>query len=295
MEDWNDYLLILALHRAGTLRGAAMTLATTHTTVARRLEQLHRRHKGCVFEKTVGGYQITQFGEPLLALSRRMEQVVVSAEPFISSANDAMTGPVTLSIGEPMAQYLLHEELFTFTKRYPSIQLNINSSTRFADLDKSEADVVIRAARKLPEHLVGYRLFPYSLCYYANRDYLAATPRHELRWVAPSQAEQWPDLVEGSAYPDVPIGITIDDIVTRFVALQRGHGLGRTACFLGDSCAELVRLPNTLPTPQVDIWVLTHPDLKDTARVKVLMQFLTQALRDKRALIQGELSHDKSD
>ena len=289
MEDWNDYLLILALHRTGTLRGAAMTLATTHTTVARRLEQLHRRHKGHVFEKSVGGYHITPFGEPMLATARRMEQVVMSAERFSSDTDDAMAGPVTLSIGEPMAQYLLHDELFAFTKRYPRIQLNINSSTQFADLDKSEADVVIRAARKLPEHLVGHRLFPYSLCYYANRQYLESTPRDALRWIAPSQSEQWPDLVEGSAYPDVPIGITIDDIVTRFIALKRGHGLGRTACFLGDDCADLVRLPDASPTPQVDIWVLTHPDLKDTIRVKVLMQYLTQALRDKRALIQGEL------
>ncbi|MDM7860283.1 LysR family transcriptional regulator [Alteromonas sp. ASW11-36] len=290
MEDWNDYLLILALHRAGTLRGAAMTLATTHTTVSRRLEQLHRRHQGNVFEKSVGGYQITAFGEPLLALARRMEQVVVNAERKVSAADDALAGKLTLSIGEPMAQYLLLDELFAFTQRYPRIQLHINSSTRFADLDKSEADVVIRAARKLPEHLVGHRLFPYSICYYANPEYLASTPRNELRWIAPSQAEQWSDLVDGSPYPEAPIGITIDDIVTRFIALKRGQGLGRTACFLGDGCAELIRLPNTIPTPQVDIWVLTHPDLKDTPRVKLLMQYLTHALREKRALIQGEIS-----
>lgn len=112
------------------MRGTVLKLSSSVSvlTVARRLEQLHRRLNGCVFEKTVGGYQITQFGEPLLALARRMEQVVVNADQFKASADDSMAGPVTLSIGEPMAQYLLREVLFAFTKRYPSIQLNINSS-----------------------------------------------------------------------------------------------------------------------------------------------------------------------
>ncbi|MEM6828582.1 MAG: LysR family transcriptional regulator, partial [Pseudomonadota bacterium] len=37
MSDWDDYRLILALARTGTLRAAANDLEMTHTTVSRRL------------------------------------------------------------------------------------------------------------------------------------------------------------------------------------------------------------------------------------------------------------------
>lgn len=39
-----------------------------------------------------------------------------------------------------------------------------------------------------------------------------------------------------------------------------------------------------------NIWLLTHPDLYDQPKVKVLMQFLTNALMAKRALVEGDVS-----
>jgi DNA-binding transcriptional LysR family regulator len=289
MDDWNDYALILALYRAGTLRGAAITLGTTHTTVARRLALLQKRRDARVFEKVPGGYRATQFGEQLVSVAKKLEDIVLLSERLHLTSPDDLSGPLTLSLGEPMSQFLLVKELGEFARTYPNIQLKINSSTEFADLDKGEADVVIRGAHKLPEHLVGRRMFKLGLCFYAHKDYCQRVQKKDWRWIATGNSAMWPEWLAESPYPDVPIGIVIDEIVTRFHAIAAGVGMGRAACFMGDVNEDMVRLPGSEPTPSYDIWVLTHPDLRDQPKVKLLMQFLIDALLRKQQLVEGQL------
>ncbi|HBY42054.1 MAG TPA: hypothetical protein DEH24_21685 [Alteromonas sp.] len=99
----------------------------------------------------------------------------------------------------------------------------------------------------------------------------------------------WPEWLAESPYPYVPIGIVIDEIVTRFHAIAAGVGMGRAACFMGDVNEDMVRLPGSEPTPSYDIWVLTHPDLRDQPKVKLLMKFLIDALLRKQQLVEGQL------
>lgn len=186
-----------------------------------------------------------------------------------------------------MSQFLLVNELSEFARSYPDIQLKIRSSTEFADLDKGEADVVIRGAHKLPEHQVGRRVCKLHLCFYAQNNYCQRVLPRDWRWTAPIDSSVWPEWLAESPYPDVPIGIVIDDIVTRYHAITAGIGMGRAACFMGDVSSDLVRLPGSEPTQAYDIWVLTHLDLREQPKVKLLMQFLIDALKRKQELIKG--------
>ncbi len=288
MEDWNDYLLILALHRAGTLRGAAVMLSTTHTTVARRLELMHKRRNACVFEKISGGYRATSLGEHLIEVAKRIEQVTIVSDRYQRSVGESLAGPLTLSLSEPIAQFLLIEDLMRFVATYPDIELRIECSEQLANLDRSEADVVVRGTNQPSEHLVGRKLFPYYLSYYANREYFNNTDNKLFRWIAPGNSGTWPEWLAASPFPDAPIAVSINEVISRHKALVAGYGLGRGACFMADQEPELMRLPGSPLTPAVDLWLLTHPDLRHTPRVKVLMQFLLEVFESKRDLITGQ-------
>ena len=287
MKDWNDYALILALHRSSTLRATAVAMGTTHTTVARRLALLEKQYSASIFERIPGGYRATPFGEQLVVTAMQVEKVIRDSERLYCASNEKLAGSITLSLGEPMSQFLLAKELGEFTRLYPSINLKVKSSTQFADLDKGEADVVIRGAPKLPEHLIGRRLYQLGLCFYAHKDYCENTSKKDWRWIAPLENEVWPQWLAQSPYPEVSIGIAIDDIISRYHAILNGVGMGRTACFMGDPHPDLVRLPGSTPVLQYDIWLLTHPDLYEQPKVKLLMQFLTEALMAKKALVEG--------
>ncbi len=287
MNDWDDYRLILALARCGSLRSAAASLGLTHTTVSRRLATLQDA-RGQLFDKAPGGYRATKLGEALISVAERMERLTLDAARQQKAYGEDLSGPITLSLPEAIAQFLLLEELLEFTEAYPAITLTVETSYRFVDLDRSEADVVVRGAQEPPDHLVGRRLFPNCVTYYADRDYLAGTPEEELRWIAPSAAATDPSWLAGSPYPDAPIALMIDDITARHRALVSGLGLSRGACFMADPEPNLVRLSAQPPVPQQELWVLTHPDLRQTPRIRTLMEFITNAINAKRTLILGQ-------
>ena len=63
----------------------------------------------------------------------------------------------------------------------------------------------------------------------------------------------------------------------------------RTACCKGEQEPTLKRISNAPPVYHSDLWVLTHPDLRDTPKIKTLMQSISESLSAQRDLIEGRL------
>jgi DNA-binding transcriptional LysR family regulator len=70
-------------------------------------------------------------------------------------------------------------------------------------------------------------------------------------------------------------------------AAAQGHGVAPLPCFLGDGEPGLARLGDPIESLTMGLWVLTHPDLRHTARVRPLMTFLVGALREEKGKIEG--------
>ncbi len=287
MDDWDDYRLILALHRSGSLRGAAKLLGVNHSTVSRRLAALQAGSAGILFEQLASGYRPTEAGAKMVSAAEDMEEIAQRAERQQRAAGSADKGPITLSLPEAIGQFLLLNEIAAFCKLYPDIDLTIISSYGFANLDRSEADIVIRGTGKPPEHLVGRRLFPYALSHYCRRGYLDETPPDARRWLGTAYSWSRDEWKAASPFSAAPTLYTMSDLTMRHKALLAGQGMARTACYMADPEPDLVRLPGAKTVQGQDLWVLTHPDLKDTPRIKTLMRYLCGAIIAKRALIEG--------
>jgi DNA-binding transcriptional LysR family regulator len=65
-------------------------------------------------------------------------------------------------------------------------------------------------------------------------------------------------------------------------AARAGLGLAALACFLGDWTPKLVRVLSPQPALAGELWLLTHPDLRRTARVRAFMETLARGLRRER-------------
>ena len=70
-------------------------------------------------------------------------------------------------------------------------------------------------------------------------------------------------------------------------AVKAGLGMGMLACFLADGEPDLVRVPGAKVSEGRQAWVLTHPDLKTTERVRVCVRFLFDAVAQQTDLIAG--------
>jgi len=287
MENWDDYRLILALHRGRTLRNAAQQLSLNHSTVSRRLAILNQKYGTDVFDLGPKGYAPTQLGDTLLQSARQIEQCVNNDHRLKRRHQNDLTGQINLSIPTAIGQYLLLDELQSFQQQYPEIKLNIHTSYQIVNLDKCEADVAIRVHNQPSEHLVGHRLFPIMLSYYASKKYLVNHCVDDYQWITNTTNNVIPSWIEKSPYPNAGISMRIEDLVLRHYAAKHGHGMTLGACYIADSIKELQRIEANNLVPNQNIWVLTHPDLKQVPRIKLLMAFLTKALRAKEKLISG--------
>ena len=68
-------------------------------------------------------------------------------------------------------------------------------------------------------------------------------------------------------------------------AIEAGVGLLR--CFVGEQRPSLVRLGPPIPELAVDLWLLTHPDLRRSPRVRAFVDHVVPALLGKRDLLEG--------
>lgn len=71
-------------------------------------------------------------------------------------------------------------------------------------------------------------------------------------------------------------------------ACLQGLGLAVLPCFLGDAEPGLQRLGGPLPACDSELWLLSHPALRETVRVKAVRQWLQQALSAQGDLLSGE-------
>lgn len=288
MEDWDHFRIVLALTRAKTLRGAADVLGINHTTVSRRLSAIAHFYQADLFERVAGNYELTSLGAEVFEAAIQVEKIVESTKRLQRANNVELSGKITLSLPTAIGQYLLVDELAQFQRQYPNISLNIVGSYQLVNLDRCEADVVIRADNNPSEHLVGRRLCNLAVCYYGEKSYLENTPCEHLRWITRPLDQDVYDWVSASPFPNAEIAMQISDLDLRYHAGVSGHGLFRGACYMADQEPKLKRIANCNPTPFQDLWVLTHPDLRNVPRIKLLMDFIAEALIRKKPLMEGK-------
>jgi DNA-binding transcriptional LysR family regulator len=74
-------------------------------------------------------------------------------------------------------------------------------------------------------------------------------------------------------------------------AALAGLGLAVLPCYVGAQTAGSRRFaPKVLPEVRSALWLLTHDDLKRTARIRATLDFLAKALASERALLEGRRS-----
>ena len=75
--------------------------------------------------------------------------------------------------------------------------------------------------------------------------------------------------------------------VARNPAINAGMGLGFMPCAYGDANPALKRIRPIQPGFGIDVWLLTHPDLRSTARVRAFMQHSSAWFESNRSRFDG--------
>jgi len=69
--------------------------------------------------------------------------------------------------------------------------------------------------------------------------------------------------------------------------VSAGLGLAVLPCYLADTAPELERLTAPMPEIATPLWLLTHVDLRHTARIRAVLDFLASIIAADRARFAG--------
>jgi DNA-binding transcriptional LysR family regulator len=180
------------------------------------------------------------------------------------------------------------------------VRLDVVVANQELNLPKRDADVAIRATDDPPETLVGRRAARIAWALYGRRTefqdvgLLDSTTLTDHTWVSLGdnlaslkvvQAERRLVAPERTIYK-------VNGVLGLAEAIEAGIGIGHLPCFVGDARPDLIRLGDPQPDFAADLWLLTHPDLRQSARVRVFLDFVAAEIRQQRNLIEGVIKDE---
>ena len=289
MANWDDARFVLALARAGTIRGAAKSLEVNHTTVSRRISTLEKQLSARLFELTPAGYVMTVSGKIIFKAAEEMEDLLFSSHRRIEGADTELSGEVHIHIPDIFDDWVC-EQLAPFIQQHPKLKINLSSETAVANLAQREADIALRFTDTPPLDMVGKKVCQLPVALYANKDFdidpiksIADFPLPEYPWVrwssnySDTPLEIWTDKASKKASTTTRI-ITYKSLTTM---VRNGAGIGFLSPWFAESDPKLKRISPVLEELAMDVWVLTHPDLRGVKRIKVLRDLLVGIFENK--------------
>ncbi|WP_347310975.1 LysR family transcriptional regulator [Defluviimonas sp. SAOS-178_SWC] len=292
--EWNDLELILAICRAESLSGAARILGQTHSTIFRRINAVEARTGVRFFDRFPHGYVMTDAGRAAMATAERVENEVLALGREVLGQDERLRGRIRVTCPEAFAEEHAPGIVARFCRDHPEIQIDLVPGHGAVDLNRREAEVAIRATRAAPDTAFGRRICEFRFALYASEGYLATAGD------LPLQAHSY-CLIEGTLGWLVPHiwktkeagepQVVFQCRASRAVQNAGAEGLGITflPCYVGDADDRLLRVSDPIAALDLDLWVLTHRDLTNTARVRALMTHLYGELSARAYLFGGDM------
>lgn len=293
--DWDDFRLVKVIAEASGLAGAAERLGVNHSTVFRRLGQMEDNLGVKLFERHRTGYVLTPAGEEMAALAEQMDESVTSFARKLAGQAVAPAGELRVTTNDTLLVHLLTPIFTRFIDSCPEMRLDVVLANQALNLSKRDADVAIRATDNPPETLVGRRVATIAWAVYGREaDFpepvdMESPALYQRRWVALGDnlaALKVARFVRERVAPEL-IVYRVNTVLGLAEAVATGMGIGPLPCFIADTTPGLVRLSPIEPEFSAGLWLLTHPDLRQSARVRSFMDFMATEIGRQRKWIEG--------
>ncbi len=275
--DWNDLRFFVELARRGSLSATARQLKADHSTVARRIASLEAALGMKLFDRMPRGYLLTEEGRHLLERAGAMEVAAHSIERLAAARSDRIDGVVRISAPPTFASRWLVPRLDPLRRSHPDLTLDVIGETAAADLMRRDADIGLRLSRPEGNALVARKLGVLAHAIYAARSYLEHVPEEAHEFLGYDQhleevpQQRWLErFAAGRRF-----AMRTNDLASLISAAEAGMGLAVLPKVLAEGLNDLVLVTEATGAER-ELWWVLHPDLRRSARVRVVLDHLTR-------------------
>jgi len=287
--------IFAAVTDAGSISAAAERLDMAKSAVSKRLADLEARLGVSLMTRTTRRLSLTEAGTEFYELCTAILADVEDAETSVTDTDAELAGPVRLAAPLSFGLHHLSPFLVQFMQQHPAVNVTADFNDRQVDLISEGFDLGVRIAKLGDSSLIARKLAPVRQVICASPEYWARNGRPEapsdlknhvaLRYTLAAQ-RNWtftaPDGTNGSV-----------TVATKHTA--NNGGFLRDAAVAG---IAVVRLPAFIVYDQIaagelepvlldyqwndlNVWAVYPQSRRLPARVRVLIDYLTEAFGEK--------------
>lgn len=296
--QWDDLRYVLAVHRAGSVASAATQLGVSDVTVFRRIKVIEKQLGVRLFDRMRRGYVVTPAGLEIVHQADRIEEDVGALERRIWRQDKELRGLVRVTAPDTVSAFVVTPLIAELHRIHPGITIDLNVANRLLDISRRDADIAIRTTTQPPGNLIGHRVAPLVYATYAARRLL---PRRKARradlsalpWVGLDNTLGGNRVALYQRYLDAHVQrghmvLRTQSPLAMSLAVKAGAGIGVLSCITAARLGGLVRLGPLIDELSTELWILTHPELRDVARVAAVYSFFREAITRLRPVFLGE-------
>lgn len=296
-EDWSDMALLLAVLDTGSLAAAGEALGLSQPTVGRRLAALETRLDTTLFSR--GGKRLipTEMALSIEENARKMSREMFAIRRRVAGAVTGMAGQVTVSANEGTGSEWLIPVLADLQRMHPDIYVELKIDLRAADLVQREADIALRLGRPTQQELIARKLADVGFALYASEQFLAAhgpiTSLDDLQdkpWVRGNFIKTGNDALMAFMSEHnlrYRIALSTNSPAAQIAAVRAGLGIAVISHRWASTYPELVPLLPALEVASLELWLVSHSDLRHSARMRAVADYIIEAARKDESLFAG--------
>ncbi|HKR75857.1 MAG TPA: LysR family transcriptional regulator [Rhodanobacter sp.] len=287
---WDLYRSFLAVAGEGSLSAAARRLGMTQPSLGRHVRQLEAALGVALFTRSQQGLVLTEVGAELAEHARGMAAASAALRRAATGSRQEVRGVVRITCSEVIGGEVLPAMLADLRRQQPGIVIELSLSDATEDLLRKDADIAVRMLRPSQAALVARRVGAIGLGLFAHRRYLKAhgTPQTlaELRQHAligfdretPALRAMRGRVPGGEVYAREHFALRTDSPLAQLAALRAGYGIGACQRALARRERQLVPVLPEAFGLDLDTWLVMHEDQRANRRVRLVYDYLFEAL-----------------
>ncbi|GGX57788.1 LysR family transcriptional regulator [Saccharospirillum salsuginis] len=278
--DWNDLKVLVAVAEQGNLKQAALELDVNPSTVWRKIQALEQRLGSQLLVGDRGGYSVTDNGQAVIDHARKMAAHAEAIQTQACATHFVVRGLIRVTAPGNLAWHVLPPLLKAFRERHPEVSFDLREDVAMVDVGRQEADIALRGSREAPDDTIAHFLRPIRWCVCGTPE-LAGADSLTLEEVVQrpligftgtdNPAKRW--LNRHARQANTPVHC--NSVQAAYRCALEGIGLA----ILPENHQWNLSCVYTLPSEyDSGLWILTHPEMRNAARIRAFWDFLIEAL-----------------
>ncbi|QOL14849.1 LysR family transcriptional regulator [Dickeya dianthicola] len=278
MFNWEDMRFFNAFVSAGSLSAAARKLGVDHVTVARRISSLEASLGLKLVDRRHRTYVLTENGQKVAQFSEKIDEHACAIGRFAGAEQSAVEGDVIVATLPAFAGMFIAPYIGRLYKSHPGLRVSLLVTKEALSLSRREADIKINFERPSESAVVVRRLGAVRFALYGNEAYLSSGEPYTFIGydeTTPDTPQQ--EFLKKQAEGH-PVIFFSNDLRVQAVSVAGNAGIA----LLPEYLAREFNLKESNPAGPVlmqDIWLSVHKDVRDSKRIRTVINFLTDCIK----------------